>query len=124
MSGVRKVTANRMAQSKNEAAHVTHIEKADITELVELRESVKSDVDAHLTYLPFIMKACVAALREHPNLNSELDVEHDEIIQKNFYDFNIAVDTQKGLLVPKIENVDRGITGCRTGRLCTNPRML
>jgi pyruvate dehydrogenase E2 component (dihydrolipoamide acetyltransferase) len=106
MSGVRKVTAERMAQSKDEAAHVTHIEKADITELVELRESVKSDVDAHLTYLPFIMKACVAALREHPHLNSELDVEHNEIIQKNFYDFNIAVDTQKGLLVPKIENVD------------------
>ena len=106
MSGVRKVTAERMAQSKDEAAHVTHIEKADITELVELRESIKSDVDAHLTYLPFIMKACVAALREHPDLNSELDTDHDEIVRKNFYDFNIAVDTERGLLVPKIEDVD------------------
>ena len=106
MSGVRKVTADRMAQSKDEAAHVTHIEKADITELVELRESIKSDVDAHLTYLPFIMKACVAALREHPNLNSELDTESNEIVRKKFYDFNIAVDTDRGLLVPKIEDVD------------------
>ena len=106
MSGVRKITAERMAQSKDEAAHVTHIEKADITELVELRESIKSDVDAHLTYLPFIMKACVAALREHPDLNSELDTEHNEIVRKKFYDFNIAVDTDRGLLVPKIEAVD------------------
>lgn len=106
MSGVRKVTAERMAQSKDEAAHVTHIEKADITELVELRESIKSDVDAHLTYLPFIMKACVAALREHPDLNSELDTEQNEIVRKKFYDFNIAVDTERGLLVPKIKDVD------------------
>ncbi len=106
MSGVRKITAERMAQSKNEAAHVTHIEKADITELVELRESIKSDVDAHLTYLPFIMKACVAALRDHPDLNSELDTEHNEILRKKFYDFNIAVDTDRGLMVPKIEDID------------------
>ena len=105
MSGVRKVTADRMSQSSDEAAHVTHIVKADITELVELRESVKSDVDAHLTYLPFIMKACVAGLKEHPDLNSELDEGRDEIIRKKFYDFNIAVDTDKGLLVPKIDNV-------------------
>ena len=106
MSGVRKITAERMAQSSSEAATVTHIEKADITELVELRESIKSDVDAHLTYLPFIMKACVAALREHPKLNSEFDGENNEIVQKNFYDFNIAVDTERGLMVPKIEGVD------------------
>ena len=52
------------------------------------------------------MKACVAALREHPNMNAQLDSENNEIIRKNFYDFNIAVDTEKGLLVPKIENVD------------------
>lgn len=106
MSSVRKITANKMAQSKDEAAHVTHIEKADITKLVELRESVKNDVDAHLTYLPFIMKACIAALKQHPKLNSEFDGEHDEIIQKKFYDFNIAVDTDRGLMVPKIKDVD------------------
>jgi len=106
MSGVRKITAERMAQSSRDNAQVTHIEKADITELVELRESIKSDVDAHLTYLPFIMKACVAALRDHPKLNSELNVENNEIVQKNFYDFNIAVDTERGLMVPKIEGVD------------------
>ncbi len=106
MSGIRKATADKMAHSKDEAAHVTHIEKVDITELVELRESVKGEVDAHLTYLPFIMKACVAGLREYPKLNSELDEENNEIVKKNFYDFNIAVDTDRGLLVPRIDGVD------------------
>ncbi len=106
MSGIRKATADKMAHSKDKAAHVTHIEKVDITELVELRESVKNEVDAHLTYLPFIMKACVAGLREYPKLNSELDEEKNEIVKKNFYDFNIAVDTDRGLLVPRIDSID------------------
>jgi pyruvate dehydrogenase E2 component (dihydrolipoamide acetyltransferase) len=106
MSGVRKSTAEKMEESKFSAPHVTHIEKVDITELVEIRESVKSKVDAHLTYLPFIMKACVAGLKDHPLLNAELDQEKDEIIKKYHYDFNIAVDTDRGLLVPRIDDVD------------------
>lgn len=106
MSGIRKATANKMAESRFTAPHVTHIEKADITELVELRESVKGDVDAHITYLPFVMKALVSGLKRHPDLNSELDEENNEIIRKKFYDFNIAVDTDQGLLVPKVEDVD------------------
>jgi len=107
MSGVRKVTAQRMKESKFTAPHVTHVEKADITELVELRNSVKNDVDAHLTYLPFIMKACVAGLKEYPRLNSEINDDESKVILKNFYDFNIAVDTEKGLMVPRIEDVDK-----------------
>ncbi len=106
MNGVRKATAKKMKKSKFTAPHVTHVEKADITDLVELRESVKGKVDAHLTYLPFIMKALIAGLKEHPDLNAELDEEHNQIIRKKFYDFNIAVDTDRGLLVPRIENVD------------------
>jgi len=106
MNSVRKATARKMKESKFSAPHVTHVEKADITELVELRESVRSKVDAHLTYLPFIMKALVAGLKEHPDLNSELDGENETVIRKKFYDFNIAVDTDRGLLVPKIEDVD------------------
>ncbi len=106
MNGVRVATAKKMVESKFSAPHVTHVEKADITELVELRESVKAKVDAHLTYLPFIMKALLAGLKEYPDLNAELDEENNQIIRKKFYDFNIAVDTDKGLLVPKIEDVD------------------
>lgn len=106
MSGVRKTTARKMEKSRFTAPHVTHVERADITELAELREEVKENVDAHLTYLPFIMKACVEALQEYPDLNAELDEEKDEIVRKKYYDFNIAVDTDRGLLVPKIEDVE------------------
>ena len=106
MNGVKRKTAEKMSKSRFSAPHVTHMDKADVTELVELRESVKEDIDEHLTYLPFIMKACYLAMQEHPNLNAELDDEKDEIVRKKFYDYNIAVDTDRGLMVPKVEGVD------------------
>ncbi|WEL22910.1 Pyruvate/2-oxoglutarate dehydrogenase complex, dihydrolipoamide acyltransferase (E2) component [Candidatus Nanohalovita haloferacivicina] len=105
MSGIRKSIASKMEKSRFTAPHVTHVEKADITELSDLRDSVKNKVDAHLTYLPFIMKACTKALKDYPTLNAELDKENDTVIQKKYYDFNIAVDTDRGLLVPRIEDV-------------------
>lgn len=107
LSGVQKQVADRMTESRFTAPHVTHIEKADVTKLSEIRRNEKDDVDPHLTYLPFIMKALVPALKNYPELNAELDDENDEIILKNFYCFNIAVDTDRGLLVPKMKNVDR-----------------
>lgn len=106
LSGMRKAIGDKMTKSRFTAPHVTHVEKVDITELVELRESVKGEVDAHITYLPFIMKALVSSLKRHPDLNAVLDEENSEIIRKKFYDFNIAVDTERGLLVPKIDNVN------------------
>jgi pyruvate dehydrogenase E2 component (dihydrolipoamide acetyltransferase) len=106
MSNIRKTVASRMEKSRFTAPHVTHVEKADITKLVELREKKKEEVDVHLTYLPFIMKALVSGLKEHPNLNAELDEENDEIVRYHSYDFNMAVDTKRGLMVPKIDNVD------------------
>ena len=107
MSGIRQKIADRMEKSRFTAPHVTHVEKADVTELKELREREKDEVDPHLTYLPFIMKAVKEALEEYPDLNAELDTEEDEIVHKNYYDFNIAVDTDQGLLVPRIKDVDR-----------------
>lgn len=106
MSGIRKSIASKMEKSRFTAPHVTHVEKADITELADLRNKVKNEVDAHLTYLPFIMKASTKALKDYPDLNAELDEEKDEIIRKKFYDFNIAVDTDRGLLVPKVDSVE------------------
>jgi pyruvate dehydrogenase E2 component (dihydrolipoamide acetyltransferase) len=103
---VKKMTGSKMAKAKFTAPHVTHIDTADVTKLVQLRESVKDDIDEHLTYLPFVMKACYVAMQDHPNLNAELDEEEDEIVRKKYYDFNIAVDTDRGLLIPKIESVD------------------
>lgn len=107
MSGIKQMTAEKMKESKFSAPHVTHVDKADVTRLVELREEEKDDLDVHLTYLPFIMKATALALKEYPELNAELDEENNEIILKNHYDFNMAVDTDKGLLVPLIEEVDQ-----------------
>ena len=106
MTGLRKSIASKMEKSRFTAPHVTHVEKADITDLADLRDKVKNEVDAHLTYLPFIMKASLNALKDYPDLNAELDEQKDEVIRKKFYDFNIAVDTDRGLLVPKINSVD------------------
>lgn len=106
MSGLEKTVADRMEQSKFSAPHVTHIDKADVTKLVELREKKKDHFDVHLTYMPFIMKAALVALKDYPELNAELDGEEDEILLKKHYDFNIAVDTDRGLMVPLIEDVD------------------
>lgn len=106
MNQVKQMTGSKMKKAKFKAPHVTHMDRADVTQLVNLRESVKEDIDEHLTYLPFIMKACYIAMKDHPNLNAELDEEKDEIIRKKYYNFNIAVDTDRGLLIPKVENVD------------------
>ena len=106
MNQVKKMTGSKMKKAKFSAPHVTHMDTADVSKLVKLRESVKENIDEHLTYLPFIMKACYVAMQDHPNLNAELDEESDEIVRKKFYNFNIAVDTDRGLLIPKIEGVD------------------
>ncbi|WP_414837692.1 dihydrolipoamide acetyltransferase family protein [Candidatus Nanosalina sp. VS9-1] len=107
LSGIEKEIGNRMEKSRFTAPHVTHVEKVDVKRLSEMREREKDEVDPHLTYLPFIMKAAVSALKDYPELNAELDEENDDIVLKNFYCFNIAVDTDRGLMVPKIKNVDR-----------------
>lgn len=106
MSGLEKAVASKMEESRFTAPHVTHVEKADVTELVDLREREKDKFDVHLTYLPFIMKAVVEGLREYPKLNAELDEENNEILLKKDYNFNIAVDTDRGLMVPVVKAVD------------------
>ena len=106
MSGVKKKTAEKMSESRFTAPHVTHVEKADLTELKEMREREKEEVGPHLTYLPFIMKAVADTLQDYPKLNAELDTEKDEIVLKKYYDFNIAVDTENWLMIPKIEDVN------------------
>lgn len=106
MSQLRKTVAERMSRSRFTAPHVTHFDTADVTELVELREEKKDSVEAHLTYLPFIMKAVYLAMKHYPKLNSELDEEDDSIIMKGHYDFNIAVDTERGLMTPLVRDVE------------------
>lgn len=109
LKGVRKAIAQHMIQSAYTAPHVTHMDEADVTELVKIREKEKLRLEkegVHLTYLPFIIKAVIHALKEHPYVNASLDDEHEEIILKKYYNIGVAVDTPDGLIVPAIKEAD------------------
>lgn len=108
--GIRRTIGNQMQNSKFTAPHVTHHDSIDVTELVETRADLKEVAEErgiHLTYMPFIMKAIVAALKEYPYLNSALDEENDEIVLKNYYNIGVAVGTDHGLMVPVVDDVDK-----------------
>nr|WP_255723330.1 dihydrolipoamide acetyltransferase family protein [Sporosarcina sp. ACRSL] len=110
MSGIRKVIAKAMVNSKHTAPHVTLLDEVDVTELVAHRKKFKAiaaEKDIKLTYLPYVVKALVSTLREFPQLNTSLDDEKEEIIQKHYYNIGIAADTERGLLVPVIKHADR-----------------
>jgi len=107
--GIRRTIGERMSQSKFTAPHVTHHDTADATRLVETRERLKSEAEERgirLTYMPFVMKACVAALKEHPIVNAQLDEEAGEIVEKRYYNVGVAADTEAGLMVPVVDDVD------------------
>jgi len=107
LRGVRRSIAKAMVKSKYTAPHVTTMDEADVTDLWALRskEKVKSEKKGiKLTILPFIMKAIIAGLVEHPYLNATLDDESEEIILKKYYNIGIAVDTPEGLMVPVVKN--------------------
>ncbi|MFB6134472.1 MAG: dihydrolipoamide acetyltransferase family protein [Halanaeroarchaeum sp.] len=108
--GVRQTIGERMEESKYTAPHVTHHDTVDVTDLVEARDRLRETADTRevtLTYLPFVMKAVVAALKDVPELNSSLDEEAGEIVRKYYYDIGVAVATDAGLMVPVVEDVDK-----------------
>jgi pyruvate dehydrogenase E2 component (dihydrolipoamide acetyltransferase) len=108
--GMRKKIAEKMRQSKDKAAHFTYVEEADATELVKLRAQAKAIAEKRgikLTYLPFILKAMVAALRQHPRLNSTLDEANNEIITHHTYNISLSVQTEDGLTVPVVKHVEQ-----------------
>ena len=110
LSQIRKTIAKKMVQSKQNAAHMTVIEEVEISELVKLRESHKDVFKGRgikLTYMPFILKAVAKTLQIHPDLNSEMDLENNRMIYKKYYNIGIAVDTEEGLVVPVIRDVDK-----------------
>ncbi|HII15084.1 MAG TPA: 2-oxo acid dehydrogenase subunit E2 [Nanoarchaeota archaeon] len=104
--GVRKSTAVHMSEAVSRAAHVTQTDEADITKLAELREQGNAKSSVRITFLPYIIKACIKALKEHPYLNSSLDESGQEIVQKKYYNIGFAVSTGEGLLVPVIKGAD------------------
>ncbi|MDA4133237.1 MAG: 2-oxo acid dehydrogenase subunit E2, partial [Thaumarchaeota archaeon] len=110
LRGVRKTTAERMAKSIHTVAQVTHVDEADVTELVLLREAFKGSAEKRgvkLTFLPLIIKAVVPALKEFPYVNSSLDEKTGEIVLKKDYNLGVAADTEQGLLVPVVRDADR-----------------
>ncbi len=110
LKGVRKVIANAMSKSVYTAPHVTIMDEVDVSKLVELRQNAKPLAEkkgVKLTYLPFIVKALVAAVREFPVLNASIDDENNEIIYKKYYHIGIAADTDNGLVVPVVKDSDR-----------------
>jgi len=110
LRGLRRTISDRMVKSLRTTAQVTHVDEADVTELVLLREALKGSAEkrgVHLTYLPFIIKALVPALKEFPYVNSSLDEQGGSIILKKYYNIGVATDTEQGLVVPVVKDVDR-----------------
>jgi len=110
LRGVRKIIADRMLKSRETTAQVTHVDEVEMTEVVKLREGMRAKAEAmgvKLTYLPFIIKATIAALREFPYVNSSLDEQAANIVLKKFYNFGIATDTEQGLVVPVVKDADK-----------------
>jgi len=109
LKGIRKTIAERMARSKHIAAHVTHVEEVDFTELISAKEKAKmaQKSNVKITYLPFIVKAVINGLKRHPHLNASLDDQKNEIVVKKYYNVGIAVATENGLIVPVIKDADK-----------------
>ncbi len=108
--GMRKRIYENMARSKHTAAHFTYVDECDATELKALRERSKRFAERaqiRLTFLPFIVKAVVAALKRHPELNCLVDDAAMEMVLKRTYDIGIATSTDTGLIVPVVRNADR-----------------
>lgn len=106
MSNVRKKTAEHLSNAWTSIPHVTQFDKVDITELEKLRKSI-SGTNKKISVTPFIIKVVAAALKKFPQFNSSIDMTTQEIIFKDYVNIGVAVDTDRGLLVPVLKNVDK-----------------
>jgi len=110
LRGIRRTVAKRMAEASKRVAEVTIWEDADITELEQVRakeRKVAEEKGVKLTYLPFLIKAVLPALKVHPYFNASLDEAAEAIILKKYFNVGIAVDTPDGLIVFVIKDADR-----------------
>ena len=109
LRGMRRRISDHMREAKDTAAHFTYVDEIDVTDLVGVREGLKETAQEQgvkLTYLPFIVKACVAALKKHPYVNASLDHDAGEIVFKHYYNIGVATATEQGLMVPVVKNAD------------------
>jgi pyruvate dehydrogenase E2 component (dihydrolipoamide acetyltransferase)/2-oxoisovalerate dehydrogenase E2 component (dihydrolipoyl transacylase) len=110
LAGLRRKIAERMVHSKRTIPHYSYVDECDVTDLVRLRDGLKdaaARVGAKVTYLAFVVKAVVAALKEVPVVNATLDEEAGEIVLHDRYDVGIAVAAPGGLIVPVLRQADR-----------------
>ena len=111
LSGIRKVTSEHMSHCWNNIPHVTHYDKADITDLEKLRKQIapklKISNDGKLTVTAILLKITAIALKRFPKFNSSYDSINQEIVYKDYVHIGVAVDTPKGLVVPVIRDVDQ-----------------
>ena len=110
LTQIRKAISKNMLNSKHSAAHMSVFEEVEVSELINVRSRYKEDFaekDVKLTYLPFIVKAVVHALKHHRTINSQMDLDNDRMIYNNRYNIGIAVDTAQGLVVPVIKDADQ-----------------
>jgi pyruvate dehydrogenase E2 component (dihydrolipoamide acetyltransferase) len=110
LTQLRQVIARRLWESWNAIPHVTQFDDADFTRLNELRRKYAPDYEkkgVRLTLTPLVLKALVGTLRQHPIFNSSLDEAAQEIVFKEYFHIGIAVDTEQGLIVPVIRDVDK-----------------
>ncbi len=110
LRSIRRATAKRMALAWSQIPHVTHEDVADVTALEAFRHKHKeaiADKGGTLSMTVLVLKAVVAGLKAHPRFNASLDTEAEEIILKHYYHLGVAVDTDRGLIVPTIKDVDR-----------------
>lgn len=110
LTKIRKTISERMTQSRFTIPHTTAMDEIDVTALDEFRRKYKDlliEEDVKLTYLPFIIKATIVALKKFPEFNSTLDEASEELILKYFYNIGIATDTDRGLMVPVVKDADK-----------------
>jgi pyruvate dehydrogenase E2 component (dihydrolipoyllysine-residue acetyltransferase) len=110
MSRMRQTIARNMLESYTTIPQLTNFDDADVTELEDMREQSKADYadrGIKLTALPFVIKAVASSLKRHPMLNASVDMENNVIIYKEYVNIGIAVDTERGLVVPVLRDADR-----------------
>ena len=110
MRGVRRKTAEHLAEAWNTIPHVTQLDRADITELEQLRARFApkaEEAGGKMTVTAIALKVCSAALKVFPQFNASIDIEKEEIVYKQYINIGVAADTDRGLLVPVIRDVDK-----------------
>ena len=106
MNNIRKKTSEHLSYCWTTIPHVTQFDKADITALEELRKRYSTN-ERKLTITPFLLKVLASAMKTFPQFNASVDTTSNEIIYKKYYNIGVAVDTDRGLLVPVIKDVDK-----------------